>query len=120
MTKCGSRPRLKRSLATVALGLTIAAAPVAHADPDPMVGPAVGSTCAHYQQNTVTAANSGDQVRCVSVYGQGYVWLPDMGVAQQDPRLAAEPPEVQADEYAYCLQHFPRPQECHTIVYRTP
>lgn len=108
----------------LAAGLLIASvmlAPVAHADPYPGIeGPAVGSLCAHAQQNTVTTANSGEQVRCVSVYGQGYVWLPDRGVAQQDPRMAEAGPEEQANAYAYCTQHFPRPQECHVMVYGTP
>jgi len=111
--------QMRRSLVTIPLVLTIAAAPVARADPDPSAGPAVGSMCTHAQQNTVTTAISGDQVRCVAVYGQGYVWLPDVG-PQQDPRMAEAPPEVQANSYNYCLAHSDRPWECHMIIYGTP
>ena len=102
--------RTASAVAAIGVGMTLAP-PAAHAD-DPIVGPAVGSQCSHDQQNTVTTSNSNQQVRCVFVYGQGYAWLPDVG-PQQDPRMAAAPPEVQADSYNYCLAHFDRPWECH-------
>jgi hypothetical protein len=56
------------------------AAPLAHAD-----GPAVGSMCAHHQNNEVVIANDGTRVRCTT--GPGYtswVWLPDTGVPAPD------------------------------------
>jgi hypothetical protein len=112
--------RFQKWSAVPASLIVVVLAPPAHADPDPAVGPAVGSPCAHYQMNTVTTANSGDQVRCVSVYGQGYFWMPDVGVPQQDPQIAAAGPQEQANAFAYCTQHFPRPQECHQIIYGTP
>jgi hypothetical protein len=47
--------------------------------------------------NTVTTANSGDQIRCVSVPYQGYAWLPDTG-PQFDQSIAAHGPQAQADQ----------------------
>ena len=67
--------------------------------------------------NTVTTANSGDPIRCVSVPYQGYAWLPDTG-PQFDPSIAAH--GAQADAFAYCTQHSQRPEECHFIIYGTP
>jgi hypothetical protein len=56
------------------------AAPLAHAD-----DPAVGSMCAHDQNNEVVTANDGTRVRCTT--GPEYsswVWLPDTGVPAPD------------------------------------
>jgi len=108
------------AVAAISVGMTLAP-PAAHADDPSLVGPAVGSPCTHAQQNTVTTANSGDQIRCAAVYGQGYMWLPDVG-PQQDPRFTDPQmtPEVEANSYNYCLIHSDRPWECLVFIYGTP
>ena len=117
-----ARPGLSAALAAVGVGMALTGA-TAQADDDPsLVGPTVGSECAHYQQDTVTTASTGEQVRCVFTNDRGVtwsVWLPDSG-PQQEPRMATAPPEVQADTYNYCLAHIDRPWECHVIIYGTP
>lgn len=67
----------------------------------------------------MTTTADGDQVRCVSVYGAGFLWERDTGIAQQDPALVAASSQQKADSYVYCVQHSPA-EECHQIVYGTP
>lgn len=58
-------------------------APVAHSD-----GPAVGSFCAHAQNNAVVTASDGTRLRCTIGTGVGgvvsWVWLPDTGIPAPD------------------------------------
>lgn len=110
---------MKPAIAAALISLGLWCAPAGHADDPSLVGPAVGSPCAHFQMNTTTTANSGEQVRCVSVYGGGYAWLPDVG-PQYDPSIAAQGAQAQAAAYDYCLQHHARPEECSQIIYGTP
>jgi hypothetical protein len=56
-------------------------APVAYADPFPRIeSPAVSSPCSHSEQNTDTAANSGEKFRCVSRVRPGILLTADTGI----------------------------------------
>lgn len=65
-------------------------------------GPAEGSSCAHYQINNTTIANSGSIVRCVSGLG-GYSWQPN-AAEQADPAIVGQP------GWAACLKSSPQAQ----------
>jgi hypothetical protein len=73
---------MRKMFAGPLLGITAMfgmAAPLAHAD-----SPAVGSGCAHAQNNEVTTASDGTQVRCTTGPEYEWVWLPDTGVPAPD------------------------------------